>query len=463
MAMSDDWHRMTACALGAAIDRGAIDPRALTDFFLQRIQTEDTNRTIYLRTTAARARAEADAARRRADSGLRVSPLDGVPISWKDLYDSAGDITSHGTLVLAERTAARDAAVLARATRAGLICLGKTNQSEFAFSILGLNPNTGTPPNPFDETVARLPGGSSSGAAVSLSRGLAAAAIGSDTGGSVRVPAAWNGLVGLKTSVGVLPLDGVLGLSTSMDTVGPLTRDVDDAAAVFAVLAGRFGAGNPAPPDLSGATLAGARLALPANLAWEALDSGVEDAARGAVERLREAGCTIGETPVPEFDTVEALVSHYGPYHAAECHAMWHEAIEARPNLVYAPILERIRLGTKMSAADAEAAKQGLADAAKRLHGRIRRHGVLLLPTVSIGPPPIAALEADLEAWKTANIATLRNTRLANFLDCCALSLPCGRDRHGVPVGLMLMAPPRDEERLLRLGKAIEPVLADNA
>ena len=460
--MGDDWHRMTARALGAAIERGAIDPRALTDFFLRRIEAKDAARAIYLRTTAARARAEAEAARRRARSGLRASPLDGVPISWKDLYDSAGDITSHGTPVLAERTAARDAAVLARATRAGLICLGKTNQSEFAFSILGVNPNTGTPPNPFDEAVARLPGGSSSGAAVSLSRGLAAAAIGSDTGGSVRVPAAWNSLVGLKTSVGVLPLDGVLGLSTSMDTAGPLARDVEDAAAVFAVLAGRFGAGNPAPPDLAGATLAGARLALPATVAWQALDPGVEAAALGAVERLREAGCAIDEIPVPEFDTVEALAGRYGPYHAAECYAMWRDAIEARPNLVHAPILERIRLGAKMSAADAEAVKQGLTAAAGSLHHRIRRHGVLLLPTVSIGPPPIAALEADPEAWKKANIATLRNTRLANFLDCCALSLPCGRDRHGVPVGLMLMAPPREEERLLRLGKAIEPVLVEN-
>ena len=192
-----------------------------------------------------------------------------MPISWKDLYDSAGDVTSHGTPALADRVATGDAKVLARATRAGLVCLGKTNQTEFAFSILGLNPKMGTPPNPFDEAVARIPGGSSSGAAVSVSRGLAAAAIGSDTGGSVRVPAAWNGLVGLKTSFGLLPLEGVLGLSTSMDTVGPLTRDVADAAALFAILDGRFGAGNRPAPDLAGSALSRARFALPTTLVWD--------------------------------------------------------------------------------------------------------------------------------------------------------------------------------------------------
>ena len=298
--MSGDWHRMSALALGAGIGSGVIDPRALTEHFLERIEAADGDRAIYLRLTAERARAEAEAAHRRAQTGLRQSPLDGVPISWKDLYDSAGDITGHGTPALADRVPARDATVLARATRAGLVCLGKTNQSEFAFSILGLNPKLGTPPNPFDDSVARLPGGSSSGAAVSLSRGLAAAAIGSDTGGSVRVPAAWNGLVGLKTSFGLLPLAGVLGLSTSMDTVGPLTHDVADAAALFAVLDGRFGAGNRPAPDLAGTTVSRDRFSLPTTLVWDSLDPHVEAASRGAVERLRAAGCTIGETPVPE-------------------------------------------------------------------------------------------------------------------------------------------------------------------
>ena len=461
--MSGDWHRMSALALGAGIESGIIDPRALTEHFLERIEAADGDRAIYLRLTAERARAEAEAAHRRAQAGLRQSPLDGVPISWKDLYDSAGDVTGHGTPALADRVPARDATVLARATRAGLVCLGKTNQSEFAFSILGLNPKLGTPPNPFDATVERLPGGSSSGAAVSLSRGLAAAAIGSDTGGSVRVPAAWNGLVGLKTSFGLLPLEGVLGLSTSMDTVGPLAHDVADAAALFAVLDGRFGAGNRPAPDLEGAALDRDRFALPTTLVWDTLDPGVEAATRGALERLRAAGCAIDETPVPEFDEAEALVGRLGPYHAAECHALWYDVIESRPEQVYTPIRERIRSGAEMSATDAARAKQGLGEIAGRLHARIRRHGVLVMPTVAVSAPPIADLEADIEVYRAANAAILRNTRLANYLACCALTLPCGRDGNGVPVGLMLMAPLGDEERLLRLGSAIEPVLAGDS
>jgi len=461
--MNGDWQRMSALALGAGIESGAIDPRALTEFFLERIEAADGDRAIYLRLTARRARAEAGAAHRRALAGLRQSPLDGVPISWKDLYDSAGDVTGHGTLALADRIPARDATVLARATRAGLVCLGKTNQSEFAFSILGLNPKLGTPPNPFDDAVARLPGGSSSGAAVSLSRGLAAAAIGSDTGGSVRVPAAWNGLVGLKTSFGLLPLDGVLGLSTSMDTVGPLTRDVADAAALFAVLDGRFGAGNRPAPDLDGATVARALFALPSTLVWDSLDPGVEAATRVAVERLRAAGCTVVETPVTEFDEAEALVGRLGPYHAAECHALWYDVIESRAERVYTPIRERIRSGAAMSATDAARIRQGLAGIARRLHARIRRHGTLVMPTVAVSPPPIADLEEDVEVYRAANVAVLRNTRLANYLGCCALTLPCGRDGNGVPVGLTLMAPPGEEERLLRQGSAIEPVLAGDS
>ena len=461
MTMSGEWHRMSALALGAGIEGGAIDPRALTEYFLERIEEVDGDHAIYLRLTAARARAEAEAAHRRAQIGLRQSPLDGVPISWKDLYDSAGDVTSHGTPALADRVATSDAKVLARATRAGLVCLGKTNQTEFAFSILGLNPKMGTPPNPFDEAVARIPGGSSSGAAVSVSRGLAAAAVGSDTGGSVRVPAAWNGLVGLKTSFGLLPLEGVLGLSTSMDTVGPLTRDVADSAALFAILDGRFGAGNSPAPDLAGSALSRARFALPTTLVWDSLDPGVESPARSAVRRLRAAGCAIDETPVPEFDTVGELVSRFGAYHAAECHALWYDVIEARPDLIYAPIWERIRVGAQISATDAARAKQGLAQAALALHDRIRRHGVFLMPTAAESPPPIAALEADAEVYSAANIAALRNTRLGNYLNCCALTLPCGRDQNGVPVGLMLMAPSGEEERLLRLGHAIEPVIAE--
>lgn len=458
--MTTPWHEQSALTLGRAIARREIDPRELVEHFLTRIGEIDTRHDIYLRTTAERARAEAEGAAKRAADGLLRSPLDGVPISWKDLYDTAGDITSHGALVLAERVAKEDATVVRRATNAGLICLGKTNQTEFAFSILGINPNTGTPPNPFDDKVDRLPGGSSSGGAVSLSRGLAAGAIGSDTGGSIRVPSAWNGLVGLKTSFGKLPTKGVLSLSTTLDTVGPLAHDVADAAAMFALLAGHYGAGNPPPPDLAGARIEDVRLAMPSSIVWDDLDPGVAKAAESVMAKLRAAGCGVETIAVPEFETVETTVSHYGPYHGAECHATWHEVIEARPELVYAPIRERILLGGKMTASAAESAKQMLAEAARALHARMKAHGFLVMPTIAISPPPIEKLENDLDAWLAANVLTLRNTRLGNFLDCCAITLPCGRDQNGIPVGLMIMAPPHSEARLLRAAAAIEAVLS---
>lgn len=457
--MTVTWHEMSALALGRGIESGEIDPRALAEYFLDRIAAADPDNMIYLRTTAARARKEAEAAHARAEAGLRFSPLDGVPISWKDLYYTAGDVTSHGSPVLADRVPEKDAPVVERAGRAGLVCLGKTNQTEYAFSILGINPHYGTPPNPFDKKTPRLPGGSSSGGGVSVSRGLAAAAIGSDTGGSVRVPSAWNGLVGLKTSFGRLPLDGVLPLSTTLDTVGPLTHDVADAAALFSVLDGRAGPGTPAWVDIGDAAPQALRLARPTSTVWEALGDDVSAVAEAAVAKLAAAGASVADIETPEFTEVDQLISHFGPYHAAECHAVWGEAIEAKPNLVYGPILERIRLGGTMKASTVERTKHGLRAAADKLHARMREAGVLVMPTVPISPPPIAELENDLEAWTAANAVVLRNTRLGNFLDCCAVTLPCGLDANGVPVGLMLMAPSGDDERLLRLAAAAEAVL----
>ena len=208
--MTPKWHLLTATELGEQIRNRSISPLELTQHFLTRIKEQDSDRRIYVRTTDERALVEAEAAEIRAAQGLARSPLDGVPISWKDLYDTAGVRTEGGSPLLAERTPKSDATVLERATSAGMICLGKTNTVQFALGGIGTNPVTGTPPNAVMTDTPRAPGGSSSGAAVSVASGLAAAGIGSDTGGSVRVPAAWNALVGFKTSIGALPMRGVL-------------------------------------------------------------------------------------------------------------------------------------------------------------------------------------------------------------------------------------------------------------
>ena len=453
--MTHEWHSMTALALGAGIGAGDIDPVALAEHFLERIVALDADHTIYLATTGERALAEAGAARDRARAGIRLGPLDGVPISWKDLFDSAGTPTTAATPILAGRVPERDAALLARATRAGLVCLGKTNLSEFAFSGLAINPHYGTPPNPYDAATPRVPGGSSSGAAVSVVRGLAAAGIGSDTGGSVRIPASWNGLVGLKTTAGLLPLDGVIALAPSLDTAGPLTRDVADANAVFAALAARR------PADLAGATLAGRRLRVTRSVMWDEAEPGVEAAARAALDRLATAGAEIEWIDAPELDEAMALLASHGPLVSAEAWAEWGELIEANPDKVYRFVLKRFRMGADVSAAELERLRRGLADAAAQLHARMAEGAALVAPTTPIAPPPIADLEDDEDAYFRANMSALRNTTLGNILRVCAVTLPCGGDGQGLPVGLMLMGRPFTEGALLRTAAAAEAALAD--
>lgn len=455
--MAADWHRMTALELGDGIGAGRIDPVALTESFLERIGEIDGAHEIYLRTTQERALDEACAARDRAKSGLRLGPLDGVPISWKDLYDSAGVATTAATPLLAKRVPDADAAVLARATRAGLVCLGKTNLTEFAFSGLAINPHHGTPANPFDASVPRVPGGSSSGAAVSVARGLAAAAIGSDTGGSVRIPAAWNGLVGLKTTAGLLPLDGVIPLAPNLDTVGPLTRDVADANALLAVLAARR------PADLAGASLKGQRVVVAANVVWDEAEPGVEAAVKQAIDHIARAGAEVVWQEVPEFAEAGGLIARHGSLVGAEGYAQWRDVIEARPYDVYHNILRRFRMGAEVSAVDLEKLRRGLGRVAGKLHARLAGVAAMLAPTTAIAPPPIADLVGDDDAYVSANMKALRNTTLGNLLGLCAVTLPCGGDDKGLPVGVMLMARPFAEAALLRLAAATEAALADIA
>ncbi|MEE9299645.1 MAG: amidase family protein [Alphaproteobacteria bacterium] len=449
------WHEMTALALGAGIGSGRIDPVELTQHFLERIREQDPDHRIYLTRTEDRALGEAAAARARARAGTRRALLDGVPISWKDCYDVAGVATTGGSPLLAENIPERDAALVGRATNRGLVCLGKTNLPDFAFSGLGINPHFGTPANPFDADLPRIPGGSSAGAAVSVARGLGSAALGSDTGGSVRIPAARNGLVGLTTTFGLLSTRGLTPLSPSLDSAGPLTRDVADANALLALLADR------APADLEGAGLEGRRLARAQGVVWQDLEPGVARALEAAIERLARAGAEIVEERVVEFDQATELLDRKGSYVSAEAYALWGELIESAPDKVFRPIAERMRLGLEISAAQSEGVRIALARISERLHGRMASFDALLCPTVAISPPPIAELEPGGEAYLAANNRALRNTRLGNFLNCSALTLPCGEDGRGLPVGLMLMAPPFAENRLLHLGKAIEAALLD--
>ena len=439
-----DWSWMSAGDLGRGIGAGEIDPEALCETFLQAIEASPHGPRIYARTTADRARAEASAAADRARAGLRRGPLDGVPVSWKDLFDSAGVETAAGSALLSGRVPAEDAEVLRIATLGGSVCLGKTHMSELAFSGLGLNPVTATPPNRND--AGAVPGGSSSGAAASVAFGLAPLAIGSDTGGSVRVPAAWNDLVGLKTSIGRLPARGVVPLVASLDTIGPLARTVEDAALALALLEG----GRVA--DLGGRSLAGARILVPADFI-EATRDAPAAAFGHALGRLRDAGATVERRALPHFEAAtEASAAIFG----AESWGTWGATIEADPEAMFARIRDRFRLGERVTGAEHHRAW----DRMRALRGEVATlaagFDAIAMPTSPILPPDAARLLEDAEYYVTENLLTLRHTRVGNVLDLCGLSLPTG-----VPsCGLMLLCPAGQEERLLRLGAAAEDALA---
>lgn len=440
-----NWLTMSGAALGRGIDTGEIDPVALTRTFLGAITAHPDKDRIYARLTPERALAEAKAAAQRAQLGQRLSPLDGVPISWKDLFDTAGTATEAGSALLAGRVPARDAEVLRNATALGAVCLGKTHMSELAFSGLGLNPVTATSPNINDPKA--VPGGSSSGAAASVAFGLAPIAIGSDTGGSVRIPAAWNDLVGLKTTQDRVSAQGVVPLCLRFDTVGPLARSVEDAALSLALIEG----GKPA--DLRGASLQGRRFAVLRTVAMDDLRPAPAAAFQSAIERLQAAGARIDTIDVPEVSAAMALS---GVLYTAEAYGLWKATIEAQPGLMFDKILERFRSGAAFEAADYVAAWETLKQARIAYLNATRGYDAILCPTAPILPPHTDRLMSDEDYYVTENLLALRNTRIGNLMGLCALSLPTG-----VPsCGIMLMAPPNTEEALLRVGAAAEVALA---
>ncbi|MCC6001917.1 MAG: amidase [Pararhodobacter sp.] len=443
--MNDSWQTMSAAQLGREIEDGQLCPVALTEAFLDAAESHHMGNRIYARLTRQRALDAAAAARGRARSGLRRGPLDGVPVSWKDLFDTAGIGTEAGTALFRGRVPDEDAAVITRADLAGLPCLGKTHMTELAFSGLGLNPSTASPPWRHDPD--HVSGGSSSGAAASVAWGLAPAAIGSDTGGSVRVPAGWNDLVGLKTTAGRIPLTGAVPLAARFDTVGPLARTVEDAALLFAMLDA-----SPAP-DLGGASLVGARFAVLETVALDGIAPAQERAFDAALDRLASAGAQITRIRRPEVAEAMDLA---GILYTSETYGTWATAIEAYPERMFPPVRERFQAGAAHKAFDYIAAWHELdrlrVDYAQAAAG----FDAVLLPTTANMPPRIDVLEADHDLFTRENLLTLRNTRIANLMGGCALTVPAGAPA----AGLSLMAPPMAEARLLRLGAAAERVLA---
>ena len=440
----EDWRWMTAADLGRAIGAGQIDPVDLTEVYLAALDAHEFTDRIYARVTHDRARAEAKAASDRAKSGLRRGILDGVPISWKDLFDTAGIGTEAGTKLMDGRVPDEDAEVLKAATAAGLVCLGKTHMSEIAFSGLGLNPVMGTPPCVNDHDA--VPGGSSSGAGASVAFGLAAAGIGSDTGGSVRIPSAWNDLVGLKTTHGRLSLEGVVPLCLTFDTVGPLCRSVEDAGLLLAALEGNK------PADLSGVSLEGVRLMVLDTIVPDDVRDTPREAFEGAVARLKAAGAQIEHRYFAQlFDAFNVA----GDLYAADSYGWWRDLVEANPEKMFPQILERVRGGQTVKGADYCAGWNMLRRIRKEYFEWTSPFDAVIMPSAPILPPNAHRLMTDDDYYKSENLLALRNTRVANLMDTCSITLPTG-----VPsCGIMFNGQNGNEERLLRLAVAAEGVV----
>lgn len=441
----DDWRWMTAGDLGRGIEGGAIDPVALCETFLSAIDSHEFTSRIYARITPERALDEARAARARAQAGRRLSPLDGVTVSWKDVYDTAGVATEGGSALLKDRVPDRDAEVLRNATAAGLVCLGKTHMTELAFSGLGLNPVTATPPCVNDH--GAVAGGSSSGAATSVAFGLAAGGIGSDTGGSVRVPAVWNDLVGFKPTHGRLSATGVIPLCPRFDTVGPLCRSVEDAALLVAAMEGA------GVPDLAGAGLTGARFLVLETIAFDDAAPAVTEGFESAVERLKQAGAVVDRAAIPAVARAMALS---GALYAPEAYGIWKDMIEANPDAMHDQVRERFRGGATVTAPEYVAAWQTVYQCRAEYAAATAGYDAVLLPTCPILPPNKDRLETEGDYFVKSNLLTLRNTRIGNLMGVAALTLPVGAPS----VGMTLQSGPMSDHRLLRIGTAAARALA---
>lgn len=378
--------------------------------------------------------------------------LGGIPVSIKDLFDVAGQTTSAGSTVLAQAAPARaDCAAVARLRAAGAALVGRTNMVEFAFSGVGINPHYGTPANPADPETARIPGGSSSGAAVSVATGAALVGLGSDTGGSIRIPAALCGIVGFKSTARLVPTTGALPLSTSLDTVCALTRSVRDAVTVHEVLAAR-------EVTLAGKPLSGYRLAVAGTQMQDTLSRTVAQAFERSLQVLRDAGAKIVEIPLAEIADL-AAINATGGLSAAESYA-WHRKLIAEHQGSYDPrVALRILRGAGMGAADyidLVAARQAWI---ARMETRLEGFDAVLSPTVPLVAPPIASVLNDDAEFFRVNGLLLRNTSVVNMLDGCAISLPCHTPGQ-LPVGLMLWHAAMHDDTVLDLALQVEAALA---
>ena len=437
--MTQLWLKMTACELGRGIDNGSISPVALVKTYLKAIRNHPLNNDIYARISSERALKEASAAEIRAKTNNRLSLLDGVPISWKDLFDSKDINTEAGSMLLSGRIPNTDAVVLDNATQAGLVCLGKTHMSELAFSGLGLNPMTKT--TPCVNYLDAVSGGSSSGAAGSVAFNLASIGIGSDTGGSVRVPAAWNDLVGLKTTSQDISLKGVVPLCPKFDTIGPLCRSVEDAAIIYSILKNQNSTPIKKPKSL--------RLMRLEGISEEDIETAPLTAFDDACAKISKTDITITKH---KFPILEKLLSLAGIIYTVEAYEVWGDLLEKEGKKMYPEILSRFMAGKNFTQNEYKNAWSSINRIRTDWMNFTQEFDAVILPTSPILPPNKTKLLSNSTYYKRANLLALRNTRIGNMLGLCSITLPTSQPS----CGFMIMGAPFSELKLLNIASKIE-------
>ena len=451
--MIDNLEKQSGAEIGRLIAAGGLDPVEVAEFFLDRIERARENPSFIL-VTRERALAEAGASRKRHREGRAAGPLDGVPIAWKDLVDMAGTRTTAGSALFAESSPKeKDAPIVAHLSAAGLVALGKTNLSEFAFSALGLNPHFGTPRNPHDQATPRVAGGSSSGAAVAVAAGLAPCAIGSDTGGSIRAPASFCDIVGFKTSEGRIDKHGVFPLSHTLDTIGPMAHTVEDCMLIDMALRCQLTTAV-RPLDLGRV-----EFVLPDKTGIDDAEAAVAGNLETVMKRLASAGAKVMSRPVPSIGAMRALSAQYGSLIAIEAYAE-HRAIfdSADAQRMDRRVVKRA-LGGRVPERDVINLQRGREELIAALTDELKG-ALLVLPATPMTAPAIDPLERDDELFRVTNLRAIHYTFLGNLFRMCGLALPSGTDVTGLPTGVQFLAPGGDDDRLLSIGLSMETALS---
>ena len=451
--MIDNLEKQSAAEIGRRIAKGGLDPVEVAEFFLDRIERDRENPSFIL-VTRKRALEEASASRARHREGRAAGPLDGVPIAWKDLVDMAGERTTAGSALYADSPPKEsDAPIVANLAAAGMVALGKTNLSEFAFSALGLNPHFGTPRNPRDPGTPRVAGGSSSGAAVAVAGGLAPCAIGSDTGGSIRAPASFCGIVGFKTSEGRIDKQGVFPLSRTLDTIGPMAHTVEDCVLIDMALRGQ------SSTSVRPINLSGVEFVVPDKTGIDDAEPAVAANLEGAMKRLARAGANVKSRAVRSIGAMRALSAQFGSMVAIEAYAE-HRAIfeSADAKRMDRRVVNRA-MGGRVSERDATNFQRGREELITALVDELKG-AVLVLPATPMTAPAIDPLERDDELFRVTNLRAIHYTFLGNLFRMCGLALPSGTDAAGLPTGVQFLAPGGDDDRLLSIGLSLETALS---